>query len=317
MVNNYIVDNYIKMKILPNTIICLHEIHNQKWLNNVFESLIKNYHIVGLEELEDYYYKNKNLKNSCHITFDDGDMSFYKNAFPIIKKHKIHVSTYVSPLMAKDRKNFWFQEIAGYNQEKLFVVSQKVTNCKIENVQPIGIKKFLKTLPLEIIWEIIKLYQKETNTPLKSPMNMTEKQLIEIKSSGFVDIGAHTLNHPILINETNAIASSEITGSIDQLSNILNCETRSFVYPNGDYGEREIKILKDKGIKLAFTTKREKISSINNPLSIPRSGSPFISELKNNDAYIFSKCLVQLLAGEKRYYKYANTWSSVFSNILK
>lgn len=305
------------MKILPNTIICLHEIHNQQWLDNAFESLIKNYHIIGIEELEDYYYKNKNLKNSCHITFDDGDISFYKNAFPIIKKHKIHVSTYVSPLMAKDRKNFWFQEIVGYNQEKLLEISQKVTHNKSEFIQPVEIKKFLKTLHLEIIWEIIKLYQKETNTHPKSPMNMTEKQLIEVKSSGFVDIGAHTLNHPILINETNAIASSEIAGSIDQLSDILNCDTRYFVYPNGNYGEREIKILKGKGIKLAFTTKREKISSLNNPLSIPRSGSPFISELKNNDAYIFSKCLVQLLAGETRYYKYANTWSSVASNILK
>lgn len=305
------------MKILPNTIICLHEINNQKWLDNAFESLIKNYHIIGLEDLEHYYYENKNLKNSCHITFDDGDMSFYKNAFPIIKKHKIHVSIYVSPLMAKDRKNFWFQEIAGYNQKKLFEISQKVTNSKIEYVQPVEIKKFLKSLPLEIIWEIIKLYQKETNTYPKSPMNMSEKQLIEVKSSGFVDIGAHTLNHPILINETNAIASSEIVGSIDQLSDMLNLETRYFVYPNGNYGEREIKILKDKGIKLAFTTKREKISSINNPLTIPRSGSPFISELKNNDAYIFSKCLIQLLAGEKRYYQYANTWSSLASNILK
>ena len=305
------------MRILPNTIICLHEILNQKWLNNTFESLIKNYHIIDIEELENYYYKNKRLKNSCHITFDDGDISFYKNALPIIKKHKIHVSIYVSPFIAKERKNFWFQEVRGYNEEKLLEIFKKVTHSKIEHIQPVEIKKILKTLQLEIIWEIIKLYQKETNTHPKSPMNMTDKQLIEVKSSGFVDIGAHTLNHPILINETHAIASNEITGSIDQLSDILNCEIKYFVYPNGNYGEREINILKDKGIKLSFTTKREKISPINNPLSIPRSGSPFISELKNNDAYIFSKCLVQLLAGENLYYKYAKSWNSVASNILK
>ena len=305
------------MKILPNTIICLHEIHNQNWLNNTFETLIKNYRIIAIEELEDYYYRNINLRNACHITFDDGDLSFYKNVLPIIKRHKIHVSTYVSPLMAKDQENFWFQEIRGYNEQKLIESYKKVTNKKIENIQPVEIKKYLKTLPLEIIWEIIKLYQKETNTHPKSPMNMTEKQLIEVKSSGLVDIGAHTLNHPILTNESNSSASNEIIGSIDQLSDILNCEIRYFVYPNGAYGEREIEILKNKGIKLAFTTEREKISPINNPLSIPRSGTPFISELKNNDLYIFSKCMVQLLAGENRYYKYANAWSSIASKILK
>jgi hypothetical protein len=89
------------------------------------------------------------------------------------------------------------------------------------------------------------------------------------------------------------------------------------VYPNGAFGDREINILKDRGIKLAFTTKRDEISSKHNPLSIPRSGSPFVSVFKNNKAYVFSKCMVQLLAGEKRYYKYADTWSSVASKILK
>lgn len=305
------------MKILPNTIICLHEIHNLKWLNNAFDSLMKNYNIIGIEELEDYYYKNKDLKNSCHITFDDGDISFYNNVFPSIKKHKIHVSIFVSPLMAKSRTNFWFQEMSGYNEEKLLEITKKVTNIHIEHFQTGEIKKYLKTLQLEVIWEIIKMYRKETNTPPKSPMNMTEKQLIEVKSSGLVNIGAHTLNHPILPNEINAVASSEITGSIDLLSDLLNCEIRYFVYPNGTYGEREINILKDKGIKLAFTTKRDKISFQQNPLSIPRSGSPFISVFNNNNAYVFSKCLVQLLAGEKRYYQFADTWGAVASNILK
>jgi peptidoglycan/xylan/chitin deacetylase (PgdA/CDA1 family) len=278
---------------------------------------MKNYHIIGMQELEGYYYEKKNLKNSCHISFDDGDISFFNNVLPIVKKHKIPVSTYVSPLMARDQKNFWFQEISGYNEEKLHEIAKKVTNIGTKNIQFFEIKKFLKTLELEVIWEIIKTYQKETNTPPKLPMNMTAKQLIEVKSSGLVDIGAHTLNHPLLTNEKNDIAKSEIEGSIDQLSEILKCETKYFVYPNGDFGDREINILKQKGIKLAFTTRRDKISRTNNPLSIPRSGSPFISSLKNYDAYIFSKCMVQLLAGEKRYYKYANVWSSVTGNILK
>jgi peptidoglycan/xylan/chitin deacetylase (PgdA/CDA1 family) len=305
------------MKILPNTIICFHEIKSQELLNYAFESLKKNYYIIGMEELEDYYYNNKDLKNSCHITFDDGDMSFYNNALPIIKKHKIRVSTYVSPLVAKEYKNFWFQEIVGYNVEKLFKIIKKVTNIKSGDFQPGEVKKILKTLQLEVIWEIIKLYQLETQTQAKPPMNMTDKHLIELKSSGLVEIGAHTLHHPILTNETIAFATNEITGSIDQLSDILNHETKYFVYPNGAYGDREIEILKDKGIRLAFTSNRDKISRSNNPLCIPRSGSPFISELRNNDAYIFSKCFVQLLAGEKRYYKYANTWSSMVSKVLK
>lgn len=294
------------MRILPNTIITLHEINDPKWLNNVIISLKNNYNLVGVEDFENYYHNNNNLKNACHLTFDDGDLSFYNNVLPLIKKHNIPVSTYVSPLIARENKNFWFQEIRGYNQKKLFEVAKEIINDNNLNFQPVAMNPFLKTLRIETILKIIKLYQKETNTPPKPPMNMTEKQLIEIKSSGLVEIGAHTLHHPILINESDESAIYEIEKSIDQLSEILNCETRYFVYPNGDYSEREIKILKNKGIKLAFSTEKGKISRDNNIFCLPRSGSPFVSEtIKNKSAYIISKSIL-LLAGEKRYYKYSN-----------
>lgn len=270
--------------------------------------------MVSLGELEDYYYNNKDLKNSCHLTFDDGDITFYKNALPIIKKYNIPVSVYVSPLMASGEKNFWFQEINDYKPDELSKIIWKITGKSIENKTFFAIKEYLKTLQIDEISEIIRRYQLETQTPVKPPMNMNVNQLMEVKSTGLVDIGAHTLNHPILTNETDEVASSEIITSIDLLKEMLNCEIRYFVYPNGNYSEREIDILKNKGIKLAFTTERGKITHLNNPLSIPRNGAPFVS-MYNNKAYFLFKCCVQLLAGEKRYYKYASTWGSILSKL--
>lgn len=302
------------MKILPNTIVYFHEVNDSRGLTNTLELLVKNYHIVGLRELEEYYYNKGEMKNSCHITFDDGDMTFYKNALPVIKKYNIPVSIYVSPLMASSGKNFWFQEIKDYKPDELVKIIKKVTDKTIEYKSFPDIKEHLKSLPIEVILEIIKRYQDETNTPAKPPMNMNIKQLIEVKSTGLVEIGAHTLNHPVLINETDEIASNEIVTSIDLLQDILHDDIRYFVYPNGNYGEREINILKNKGIKLAFTTERGKITHLNNPLSIPRNGAPFVS-VYNNKAYFLFKSFVQLLAGEKRYYKYADTWGSIISKL--
>lgn len=303
------------MKILPNTIIYFHEIQDKQWFYRIVESLVKNYHIIGLNELEEYYYNNKSLKNSCHITIDDGDLTFYTNGYPIIKKFNIPVSMYVSPLMAKQRKNFWFQEIRGYNTEKLGEIITKEYDYKLDHKGVSEIKNFLKTLQVDDILRIIKIYQTETATPAKMAMNMNEQQLIEVSNSGLVDIGAHTLNHPCLVNEKDEIAAFEISESIDKLSSLLNKEIKYFVYPNGDYGDREISILKSKGIKLAFTTERGKLSNQDNPLKIPRSGSPIVSTFNNNKAYTFSKCLVQLMAGEDLYYKYANSWESLVSKM--
>jgi peptidoglycan/xylan/chitin deacetylase (PgdA/CDA1 family) len=303
------------MKILPNTIIYFHEIQDKQWFQSIIESLVKNYHIIGLKDLEEYYYNKKIVKNSCHITIDDGDISFYKNAFPIIKKFSIPVSLYASPLIATERKNFWFQEIIGYDANILGGIISEEFNYKFNHQVMPEIKNFLKTLAIGDILRIIKLYQNKTATPPKSPMNMDENQLNEISNSGLVDVGAHTLNHPCLINESEQVASNEIYESIDWLSKILNKEIKSFVYPNGNYGEREISLLKSKGIKLAFTTERGKLSNQDNPLKIPRSGSPVVSNFNNNKAYTISKCLVQLMAGENLYYKYANSWDSLVSKV--
>lgn len=301
------------MKILPNTVIYFHEVQDQEGFIYILESLIKSYNIIGINDLEEYYYGNKHLKNSCHITFDDGDTSFYNKAFPVLKKYKIPVSVYVSPKMALERKNFWFQEIREYNPFKLSQIIENINNERIDPISMTGIKDYIKTLQIDVILEIIKVYQKETGTPPSSPKNMNEKQLIELKTSGLVEVGAHTLNHPQLINESDEVASFEIVESIDLLSNILSGPVKYFVYPNGDYSDREISILKNKGIKLAFTTERGKLSNLDDPLRIPRSGSPIISNLYSNKAYTYSKCLVQLVAGENLYYKCANSWDLMVS----
>lgn len=296
------------MKILPNTIVFLHSIQSKYWLNSIFETIKNSYNIVPTIELERYYYDQVSLTNACHLTFDDGDVSFYNHAFPLIKKYKIPVSIYVSPLIAEEQKNFWFQEIISYRGDKLIEVTNKILPNKNRIIDSKSIIPFLKSLKLEVIWEIIRLYQKETNTPPKPPMNMTIGQLKELKSSGLVDIGAHTLNHPILQNETDETAYKEIIKSIDDLSDILNSEIRYFAYPNGrfglDFGRREMDILKNKGIKMAFSTNKEKISHNNDLFCIPRSGSPLVSENKNIIANIYLKWLTQLLVGEKLYYKF-------------
>ena len=106
------------IKILPNTVINFHAVNDKNWIKRALLTLKKNFNIIPIEPLEEYYYKKKDLKNSCHITFDDGDISFYNIVYPILKEHGIPVSIFVSPLTAKKRKNFWFQEIKYFDKKK-------------------------------------------------------------------------------------------------------------------------------------------------------------------------------------------------------
>lgn len=261
--------------ILKNSVINFHRIENPQWVERTIQFLKRIYNLISTQTLEDYFTQNSQLNNVCHLTFDDGDESFYKIVFPILKKHNIPASIYVSPTAAKYRKNFWFQEIKGYDKNKLRQIINKTEKGRQFEHIP-NLDAIFKSMRLDLIWDIIYRYQKETGTRSKSCINMDVNQIIELQQSGLVDVGAHTQNHPILKIEDKRTAEREIEGSINELSDILDKKVKYFAYPNGDpkldFGVREIRILEKADIKLAFSTENKSFNHNDNPLCIPRKG---------------------------------------------
>ena len=279
------------MKVLQNTIINFHKIYDKEWMESVLLFLINIYNIVSLQDIESYYYHKKPLHNCCHITFDDGDRSFYTIVYPLIKKFQLPVSIYVSPKIVKTGENFWFQEIRNYNKEVLrTIINNKYPYLKSINPK-IPISAIFKSLKLTQIWEIIDEYRSIMKIDSEKRMNMSVDELKEVYDSGLVEIGAHTQNHPILANETETTAQYEIQSSILELNAILGVQVSSFAYPNGipqiDFGKREMNFLKAMNIKLALSTENKSFSIKDNPLNIPRNG---IS--KGNKSFLFMKLLM-------------------------
>lgn len=278
------------MKLLPNTVINFHAIYDVAWMDKVLRLLKTLYRPVSIQEIEAFYYAKKPLKNTCHITFDDGDVSFYNNVFPLLKKYNIPASIYVSPKIVREGGNFWFQEIRGYDQEKLRRIIRAYLNEAEEEIRYIPVDALMRNLTVSQMWAIIHEYQKQTNTREKPDMNMNAENILELHQSGLVSIGAHTLTHPVLKNETDEISFSEITSSISELSSLLQSKVRYFAYPNGipgkDFSEREINILCVADVKLALSTENNTLSHNNNPLSIPRN-----SISKGGKAFILAKLL--------------------------
>ncbi len=69
---------------------------------NYLEKLIikikKNYKFVDLETLLKNYDSKKNF---CHLTFDDGYLDNFKYAYPILKKHNVPCTIYISDSFAE------------------------------------------------------------------------------------------------------------------------------------------------------------------------------------------------------------------------
>ena len=262
--------------IVMNKIINFHLVKDSFWFENMICYLKSKYTFITTDVLNEFYHDHINLKDTCHITVDDGEISFYNVIFPVLKKYNVPASIYVSPRISKEKSNYWFQEVNGYDPLELKRIIADMLNIPLKSIFKFSSDSILKTQKISKIQEIIERYRKSTNSPAKSFQNMTVDNLKEVFQSGLLTIGAHTLNHPILMNEDDLTSKYEITESVNELSDLLNHEIKYFAYPNGipflDFAEREKKCIQEIDIKLTFSTESKNLSLSDDKTSIPRIG---------------------------------------------
>ena len=92
---------------------------------------------------------------------------------------------------------------------------------------------------------------------LPTALMMTREQVRALHAAG-MEIGAHTLSHPILAKVDHAQAEHEIAESRIHLESIIGAPVRFFAYPNGrpgqDYVADHVRMVKRSGYEAAVCT---------------------------------------------------------------
>ena len=152
------------MKMAKSLVLVFHKEDDGALFEKIIIALKARYNLVSAADLEDILFKKKELKNICHISFDDGYKSFHTVVFPILKKHKVSVSLFVSPEVMILNKNYWFQEIEGYDEGLLKNILAERLNISYNSISKYSITAIFKCLPANTINDIIVQYQQQTGT---------------------------------------------------------------------------------------------------------------------------------------------------------
>lgn len=87
----------------------------------------------------------------------------------------------------------------------------------------------------------------------QTKLHLDWAEVNQLAAHPLVEIGSHTISHAHLPRLSDADSMREINESKQVIDQQLQQETQFFCYPNGDYFERELAILKASGYRAAVT----------------------------------------------------------------
>lgn len=199
------------------------------------------------------------------ITFDDGYRSIHDLALPVLLEYGFPATIFVSSgyighgAMWNDRI---VEAIRGFEGEFLNLpsVALGVFPCRtlLDKQKVCGaIIKYAKYLAPEHRESLTREIELHCKSPNRPNLMLTNTMLRALVAAG-MEIGAHTVSHPILSNVSDEFANSEIIESKKVLEAAIDGVVRYFAYPNGKFGKdfdlHHVAMVKDAGFEAAFTS---------------------------------------------------------------
>ena len=261
-----------------NVVLLFHSVCSRDWFRTTIKTIKRAFQFVSQSDLEAYFQGDRAFNRACHVTFDDGDSAFMDIAFPVLQDMGIASSLFVSPQIIRNQTRYWFQELedlqqhVGERQIKNEVA--RVLGCDVERIVAFDLFDVFKCMSIRQVQEVLGAVSATTRPEARRRYNLTVSDLLTLRDSGLVSIGAHSNDHPILALESEESSKTQIRDSIQNLSGLLGHPVTSFAYPNGlsglDFGSREKTSLQECDVKLAFTANAGFFHRRTDPLAIPR-----------------------------------------------
>lgn len=265
-----------------NLVVAFHTVPSAGWFESALRAIGRFYRFVSLDDVTGLVTGAKRFNNACHVTFDDGHRSLTDVALPILRRLAVPATLFVSPRVIEERTPYWFQELTAYRASlgdaPIRAVLADHVSCAVAQLEPFPVNSVLLCLPIDEICAVLGEVRQRHRLERPPSENVTVDELRRLAMSGLVTVGAHTMDHPVLGNESDDRARVEIEGSVAALASMIGMPVTSFAYPNGtegfDYGRREQDVLRGAGVKIAFGTDPGFVGPRTNAYAVPRGGCP-------------------------------------------
>lgn len=250
--------------------------------------LASNFRCVSLSKLLTEIEHGKIYPYTVAVTFDDGFRDNVITAFPILQRYSVPATIFLASGFVGSNQPLWPEQVSSIlaltkNDLLVFLGKQySLSNNIQKSVAYSQLTHVFKNLSPAVIPQHIETLrdnagitqdQLHSSNWYKDLCGMDWSEARQLRDSGLVDFGAHTVSHRCLSALTSAEAEYEICESKRVLEQHLG-PISFFAYPYGrpyfNDSHREMGVRA--GYRAIFTTDEHTIEPLTDPYAMPRAG---------------------------------------------
>ncbi len=249
-----------KTQFDPNVFSCTREMFEKHLI--FYKS---NFEVITIDQLIKLTSTGKAL-SKCYllITFDDGYIDNYEEAFPLLKKHHLPATFFVSTNYIENSIIPWWDEVAYMikqcdmesiilpcSKNEIMIDKKNIDLCLRNILFEI---KSNRHIPIESVLNTLREQTKVNVHELNYRLFMNWSMLLEMVNAG-MNIGSHSQSHKVLSSLSLVKQMEEVKNSKKIIEQKLDIEVKSFAYPEGgvsSYNQNSVDLIKKSGYKLGF-----------------------------------------------------------------
>lgn len=270
------------------------------------EVLQKYFHPLSLPELLKHIQRGRVPNRAIAVTFDDGYVDNLELAKPLLERSAVPATIFLVTEAIMEGRNFWWDELewallqpgtlpdsltlrlrSRMLEWQLGAARRYTLQQRREDRQrrPWDAVPGTRLAFFNLIWQHLQALSGPerlealaaicawagTSTQPRRGVRALSKDEVKVLGQGdLIELGAHTMTHPSLKALPISQQMDEISGSKNQLEDVIGRPVTSFSYPHGEYSTETVQLVQKTGLQTATTTHSKCVRADTDPFQLPR-----------------------------------------------